>query len=72
MAPLGRLSFVVVASLVIAIGAEAQPSRRTQPTPITKPVARHVDIQKKSWIGDFDGMLERRVIGVLVPYSRSL
>jgi membrane-bound lytic murein transglycosylase MltF len=72
MAPLGRLSFVVVASLVIAFGAQAKPSSRTQPTPTAKPAARHVDIQEKSWTGDFDSMLKRRLIRVLVPYSRSL
>ncbi len=59
MAPFGRLPFVVIASLVIAIGAHAGP-------------ARHVEIQKRSWTGDFDGMLKRRTIRVLVPYSRSL
>ena len=72
MAPLGRLSVVVVASLVIAIGAHAKPSSQTQPTPSTKPAARHVEIQNKSWTGDFNGMLNRRLIRVLVPYSRSL
>jgi membrane-bound lytic murein transglycosylase MltF len=72
MVPLGRLSFVVVASLVIAFGAQAKPSSQTQPTPTTKPAARYVDIRKRSWTGDFDGMLKRRLIRVLVPYSRSL
>jgi len=72
MAPLGRLSFVVVASLVIAIGAQARPSSQTQPTPTTKPAARHVEIQEKSWTGDFNKMHQRRLIRVLVPYSRSL
>jgi membrane-bound lytic murein transglycosylase MltF len=72
MAPLGNLSFVVVASLVIAIGAQAQPSSQTQPMPTAKPAGRHVEIQKKSWTGDFNGMLKRRLIRVLVPYSRSL
>jgi membrane-bound lytic murein transglycosylase MltF len=31
-----------------------------------------LDIARKPWTGDLDGMLERRVIRVLVPYSRSL
>ena len=35
------------------------------------PVPR-LDTQLEPWIGDFDGMLERRVIRVLVPYSRTL
>ena len=72
MATLGRSLFVVVALLVTAIGAEAQSSGKTHPKHTTKPVARHVDIQKKSWTGDFNGMLKRRLIRVLVPYSRSL
>jgi membrane-bound lytic murein transglycosylase MltF len=72
MVPLGRLSFVVVASLVIAFGAQAKPSSQAKPTPTTKPAARHVDIKKRSWTGDFDGMLKRRTIRVLAPYSRSL
>jgi len=31
-----------------------------------------MEIQRKPWTGDFDGMLKRRMIRVLVPYSRSL
>jgi membrane-bound lytic murein transglycosylase MltF len=34
--------------------------------------ARGLPTETKRWIGDFDGMLERRAIRVLVPYSRSL
>src|SRR3954471_15163708 len=34
------------------------------------PVA--LDHELESWQGDFDGMLERRMVRVLVPYSRSL
>jgi membrane-bound lytic murein transglycosylase MltF len=35
-----------------------------------QPVA--LDHELERWSGDFDGMLERRVVRVLVPYSRSL
>jgi membrane-bound lytic murein transglycosylase MltF len=31
-----------------------------------------LDAELQPWTGDFDGMLERRMIRVLVPYSRSL
>jgi len=31
-----------------------------------------LDTDLKPWSGDFDGMLERRVVRVLVPYSRTL
>ena len=34
--------------------------------------ARQIQFDNKPWKGDFDGMLERRLIRVLVPYSRTL
>ena len=34
--------------------------------------ARQLDTKGKPWKGDFDGILERRVIRAIVPYSRSL
>ena len=34
--------------------------------------SRDLEIQLKLWTGDFDGMVERRVVRVAVPYSRSL
>jgi membrane-bound lytic murein transglycosylase MltF len=34
--------------------------------------ARQFEIENKPWKGDFDKMLERRVIRVAIPYSRSL
>ena len=37
---------------------------------IAQPVA--LDTELIPWTGDFDGMMERRVVRVLVPYSRSL
>jgi membrane-bound lytic murein transglycosylase MltF len=36
------------------------------------PMPRKLAIANKAWIGDFDKMLERRVIRVFAPYSRSL
>jgi membrane-bound lytic murein transglycosylase MltF len=37
-----------------------------------KPPPRQLALEVKSWTGDFDAMLERRVIRILVPYSRTL
>ncbi len=34
--------------------------------------ARQLTFENKPWTGDFDGMLERRMIRVLIPYSRTL
>jgi membrane-bound lytic murein transglycosylase MltF len=34
--------------------------------------ARQLSLENEPWTGDFDGMLERRLVRVLVPYSRTL
>src|SRR5262245_50570923 len=33
---------------------------------------RQLNLEGRTWKGDFDRMLERRMIRVLVPYSRTL
>ncbi len=33
---------------------------------------RQLSLANEPWTGDFDGMLERRIVRVLVPYSRTL
>ena len=68
----GRLSFAVIASLVLAALALAETPTKPPPAPVAKPEARQLSTQVKTWTGDFDGMLERRTIRVLAPYSRSL
>lgn len=49
------------------LSAATQPQ---QPAPAAKP--RQLNLELKPWKGDFDQMLERRLIRVLVPYSRTL
>ncbi len=44
----------------------------TPAAPTTSKGARQLDLTIKSWRGDFDAMVERRVIRVLVPFSRTL
>jgi membrane-bound lytic murein transglycosylase MltF len=56
-----------VAAMLLAATALAEPT-----PPAAKPAKRELTTTVKPWTGDFDGMLERRVIRVLVPYSRSL
>jgi membrane-bound lytic murein transglycosylase MltF len=36
------------------------------------PPPRRLELSAKPWTGDFDRMLERRIVRVLVPYSRTL
>src|SRR5262245_59060485 len=61
-----------VASLALAAGlAGAQPAGDSAKAK----ASRHpTTLQHRSdpWFGDFDGMVERRLVRVLVPYSRTL
>jgi len=64
-----RSLLVLVAASAIALTsvAAAQTTSNTTSKASSPPV-----ITSKPWTGDFDGMLERRNIRMLVPYSRSL
>jgi membrane-bound lytic murein transglycosylase MltF len=59
-------AFVSFVALVPAI------ARAAAPDVLLEPPARTLTTRVKPWTGDFDGMLERRAIRALVPYSRSL
>jgi membrane-bound lytic murein transglycosylase MltF len=68
----GKLASAIVTSLVLITSALGQSSGTPQPKPASKQALRQLEISNKPWTGDFDQMLERRVIRVLVPYSRTL
>ena len=54
-----------------ALGAEsAQPDPKAADSADAH--ARRLAVANQPWSGDFDGMIERRMIRVYVPYSRSL
>ena len=63
---------VVLAFLIVAAGAWAEAPANTPPGPVAKQEARKLVIPTKTFTDDFDGMLERRTIRVLAPFSRSL
>ncbi|MEX3809552.1 transporter substrate-binding domain-containing protein [Paraburkholderia sp. BR13439] len=74
---------VGVATCVAAQTAAAQPAASSAASsavpvpaapvaPASTPAARHIDLGNQPFIGDFDAMLDRRLIRVLVPYSRTL
>ena len=54
----------------LLLGTIAGPVMAVEPTPQPKTTA--LDLQGQSLLGDFDHMLERRIVRVLVPYSRTL
>ena len=63
-------------ALAAAPGQTAEPANpaAAPPAAATKAQPRRLELAtaSKPWIGDFDKMLERRLVRVLVPYSRTL
>lgn len=59
------IGFLALAWSAAALCAGAQPAAASADT-------RQLELKANVWKGDFDGMLERRLIRVLVPYSRTL
>jgi membrane-bound lytic murein transglycosylase MltF len=68
----------VIAMIVGVASVQAQAPAPARSKAMEAAHAAHKDADKKlaladkAWIGDFDGMLERRMIRVAAPYSRSL
>lgn len=77
VAPSGRRSFMWCA-LALAVSAlasadaaaQATPSRppAIAPAPVNAPAAL---LRSEKWTGDFDGMVQRRRIRIITPYSRT-
>ena len=65
------LAVVVGLSLACVAGAQ-QAGPSAKPSAADAPRQLVIAAANKPWTGDFDKMLERRVIRVLVPFSRSL
>jgi ABC-type amino acid transport substrate-binding protein len=56
---------------LLLVAALATPVASAQETPPAAP-PRQLSLENKPWQGDFEQMLERRVVRVLVPYSWTL
>jgi membrane-bound lytic murein transglycosylase MltF len=69
MKPVLLRALAAITGLVAAVSLAAQPAAPAS-APATK--LRALPTESRVWTGDFDGMLERRHIRVLVPTSRSL
>jgi membrane-bound lytic murein transglycosylase MltF len=70
---------LAILGLLPSLGAHAQtpaakPPAQASPSPVAavSGEARDLDVSTRPWKGDFDAMLERRVIRIYAPYSRSL
>lgn len=65
-----RLSLsLLVAACFVARAALAQ---EPAPPEAAAPPPRQLNLESKPWTGDFDAILERRMLRVLVPHSRTL
>jgi membrane-bound lytic murein transglycosylase MltF len=68
-----RILATVAAAVGLAGSALAQSPARTPPAaPTAAPKVRTLPVEDKPWKGDFDRLLERRMIRILVPFSRTL
>ncbi|HSD37719.1 MAG TPA: transporter substrate-binding domain-containing protein [Rhodocyclaceae bacterium] len=64
-----------VVGVLLSLGATlgwAAPPQTVSAARATAAVERELDVRAKPWSGDFDAMVQRRVIRFLVPYSRTL
>lgn len=61
-----------LAVLALALCVASAPGARVAAATEAPAVKDSLALRESVWQGDFDGMLERRVIRVLVPYSRTL
>ena len=69
---ISRLTFGTAVCLILAASAFGQAPTPAGASPAPKQEARQLSMSVKPWTGDFDQMLERRMIRALVPFSRSL
>jgi membrane-bound lytic murein transglycosylase MltF len=59
------------------LSAQAKPPPATAPKPADAPAAKKVaalpmvPVMSRPWTGDFDGMVKRRVVRILTPYSKT-
>ncbi|MBV8633920.1 MAG: lytic transglycosylase F [Burkholderiaceae bacterium] len=64
---------ISIASLLCTLAFAGSGVAASVATPASAPVpGRHLSLTDQPWRGDFDAMLERHAIRVLVPYSRTL
>ena len=64
-----KLILSALAAASLSVFAAASLNAQEKPTPETP---RQLSLANKPWKGDFDQMLERRIVRALIPYSRTL
>jgi membrane-bound lytic murein transglycosylase MltF len=67
----GFFLWAVPGTVFAAPKVTAQPAEKTPSVKTSQPTRKLVDVAVKKWTGDLDGMIKRRVIRALVPFSRT-
>lgn len=65
-------AFAAALALLCSATAWAQAPAASAPAASAPAALRALPTETREWKGDFDGMFERRMVRVLVPYSRTL
>ena len=68
------IAIVLTGALLTATIVQAQTKPAPKPAPATAAPAQAaaLPIARKPWTGDFDAMVKRRIIRVLVPHSKTM
>jgi len=66
-----RLCARALAALAIAALAAAAGAAGEAPAATGERTAAVLQVGTRPWTGDFDGMVKRRIVRVLVPYSKT-
>ncbi|HKD19142.1 MAG TPA: transporter substrate-binding domain-containing protein [Thermoanaerobaculia bacterium] len=64
--------WLTIAALALGIPSVCSEAQTPAPAPAPTKTAGKLSTQIQSWSGDLDGMLERRMIRALVPFSKTL
>jgi hypothetical protein len=72
MGKLVLATLALIAVLLAGAPASVSPARAETNPAAAAPRLRSLPVDSKPWTGDFEAMAKRRMIRVLVPYSRSL
>src|SRR3982750_3476620 len=72
LAAVGALALLLASLAQRANGAAPAPSKPAPAKAAPAKAVRQLSISNKPWTGDLDKLLERRMIRVLVPFSRTL
>jgi membrane-bound lytic murein transglycosylase MltF len=67
----GWLTLAALACAAAALAADEAPRSEAKPASPAKK-QRALSVEQPIWLGDFDAMQQRRILRVLVPYSRTL